>query len=690
MALRASTPRTPRSSLLQTPKGFDNGLSRLREDLLYALTPQPRLSITDIAEKHRLMPSDTAAPGAYQNILTPYTREIQDRLHPDDPAQIIVYEAAAQAGGKSTTGENWIMAVAGGYYPSRMLVVLDTDLNAKDWSKDNLDTMIDLSPLLRDRIRDSVSRAKNETILGKWYPGGRLRVVGGHSASAVCRMAAKYCWLDEVDRFKENPGYEGNVVALVLARQTTFGPSRKMLLTSTPTVEGDSEIHEWYLRGDQRLFHVPCVHCGEMQPLDFQDPVTHEYRLVWDKGDPSSVRYICKYCGHSMVESDKNVFLPSGIWVPSRPDLGGGLITSYNLNGLYSPVGWVSWSDLAAEWDVAVQLSKAGDHEKLQTFVNTRLAKTFRTPGEQLDKNVLEDRIEPDWGDIIPAGIKVITTGTDVQKDRVEVTTVGWGLGWECWVLSHDVILTSPRDDETWARHDNVIRRVWTTADGRRLHAAASCVDSGFLTQKVYEYCKPRARWGVFAIKGDPGKGAIWEKVPHRGGKNKTLGTFYVVRVNPAKDELHDHLLVKTPGPKYVHINRAIPDAISDYLEQLVNERRVKDKTGRWVWEKVTSSKAVEAWDCLVYNLAAAHSLVLGGVNLKSTTTFTTATPPPIVSVPNATTTPEFSEPSTTQPPARDQGKRTNPARSDPARRGKPTSSSSWLGGRGPRRGSWL
>lgn len=671
--------------MTQTSVPRSEALDRLRGSLIASIRPRPRLSITDIAEAHRVMPSDVASPGPYRNVLTPYTREIQDRLHPDDPSQVVVYEAAAQAGSKSTTGENWILAVAGGYYPSRMLVVLDTDLNAKDWSKDNLDSMIELSPLLQGRIRDSVSRAKNETMLGKWFPGGRLRVVGGHSASALCRMAARYCWLDEVDRYKENPGYEGNVVTLVLARQTTFGPSRKMFLTSTPTVEGGSEIHEWFLRGDQRYFHVPCPRCGEMQVLVFQDEETHEFRLVWDKGDPSSVRYLCAHCGHSIVESDKNLILPSGLWVPSRPDLGGGLITSYNLNGLYAPVGWLSWEEIAREWEAALALSKTGDHEKLATFVNTRLSKTFRTPGESIDQHVLADRLEPIDLDKIPAGVKVITTGTDVQKDRVEVTTVGWGLGWEAWILSHEVILTSPRDDDTWARHDVIVRRVWVTEDGRRLRPAACAVDSGYLTQKVYEYARTRARWGVYAVKGDPGKGAIWEKVPHRGGKNKNLGTFYIVRTNPAKDELHDHLLVRTPGPKYIHINREVVEASSDYLEQITGERRVKDrKTGRWLWEKIASHRPVEAWDCLVYALAAAHACVLGGIRLRApapapTETQTTDAPEPTAPVPE----PEAPDP--------EPGRHGSPNKPDPRRRGKPpTRKPDWFGPRSSRGGRWL
>lgn len=584
-----------------------------------ALRPRPRLSITEIAQRHRIIPSETSSSaGRYSPDLTPYVREIQDRLHPDDPAQIIVYEAAAQAGAKSTIAENWVLAVAGGYYPARMLYALDTDSNAQDWSKDNLDTMIDHSRLLRERVRNPVSRGKNETILGKWFPGGRLRIVGAHSASAMCRIAAKYVVMDECDRWKENPGYEGSGVSLILARQTTFGPARKAYICSTPTVENNSEVHEWFLRGDQRYFQVPCPICGETQSLEWRDEATKEYHLVWTPGHPDEAHYVCRYCGAAWEETDKNIILPAGRWVASHPECGNGLITSYNLNCLYAPLGWLSWAEVAAEWDAASGLAKTGSIDKLRSFVNIRLAQTFSEPGETIEHSVLADRVEPDWGETIPAGIKVITCGTDVQDNRLETITIGWGQGWEAWILDYAVILSDPRDREAWASHDQVINRVWETEDGRQLRAAATCVDSGYLPQKVLEYCQPRFRRRVFAIKGEDGRGPIWDrKVRHAA---KTKATFFLVHTAPAKDDLYVYLRMAQPGPKYVHIPDSVTQAVPDFLNMLTAERRVKsrDRKGQTVveWKKVTEHRRNEAWDCMVYALAAAHSLVIGGLRL--------------------------------------------------------------------------
>jgi phage terminase large subunit GpA-like protein len=608
---------------------FSKSVQASRDAFLTAWTPKPRLSITEIADTYRVLPGDsTSVPGRYSHLLTPYVKEPMDRLHPDDPTQILALEWAAQVG-KSTIADNWALAVMG-FYPSKMLYALDTDLNAKDWAKDTLDTMIEHSPLLRGLVRDPVSRAKGETIQAKWFPGGRLRIVGAHSASALCRMAAKFVVMDECDRWKENPGYEGNAVSLVLARQSTFGSSRKALIVSTPTVEGDSEIDEWFRRGDQRYFYVPCTRCGEFQVLEFADEVTKEFRLVWTPGHPDEAHYVCRFCGHAMEDRDKNVILAPGVWKPTRPDLGEhGKIGSYNLSVLYAPHGGFSWSDFAAEFEAAHVLAKTGNFEKLKSHINIRHAKTFGIAGDTIDAHVLQDRVEPDWGEFLPAGIKVIVTGTDIHPERRETMVLGIGVGWEMWVLDYVVNLSSPIDGIGWTELDQLIAKEYPFEDGRRQKAAASCVDGRFSEQQVLEYCHRRNRRRIYAIMGLPGKGAIWPRELSKGGKNKDKGIYYQVRVDTAKNDLYAHLRIETPGAKYVHIPDRLVALFPDFLDQLTAERRVKSKHGRWTWEKITKNRRNEVWDTFVYCLAAAHSLVMGGLRLNVPATPAPASAPP-------------------------------------------------------------
>ncbi len=260
--------------------------------------------------------------------------------------------------------------------------------------------------------------------------------------------------------------------------------------------------------------------------------------------------------------------------------------------------------------------------------MNTRLAESYEVPGETLDAHALAARVEPAWPEsAIPDGVRVVVVGVDVQDDRVELIVLGVGLGLELWLLAYHVILSDPLAAETWESVDEVLRSPHTREDGVALPVRATCVDSGHRTQQVYDYARTRSKrgWRVHAIKGVPGRGKpIWDKRVRHGSKNKArqAGIFYAVGVDTAKDTLAAYLRRREPGPGYVHIPDRLVRQMPDLLDQLASEKRTKtrDSKGRevWTWDKLTSSTRNEAWDCLVYALAAVHSLIVSGLRLEA------------------------------------------------------------------------
>lgn len=587
----------------------------MRSVLLAGFEPPPRLRVSEIAERDLVLSREySKEPGAIRLARTPFLREPMDRLSPEDRAQTIVFMGPVQIG-KTIIGQAFIAAVVG-YYPGPMLVVTDTDTKAEEFSKYRLDMMIRDSPHLRSRVAVAKSRSRDNTIKLKTFPGGYLKLVGAQSASGLTSMTCRYVLLDEADDHKANVSYAGSSVSLALGRQTTYGDMRKTLIVSSPKVKGDSEIEAWFERGDRRRFWVPCPRCGEFQVLQWRDPETGAFRLVWPKGRPEEARYICAHCGAAWENRDKNAFLPAGEWRAERPDLGeNGTIASYALNALYSPVGMYSWAEMARQWEKATERVKAGDIEELRAFVNTRLAESFEEPGEQIDPNALANRLDPDW-DAVPAGVLCIVIGVDVQDDRVEVVTLGIGAGWEMWILAYNVILSDPLDRQTWTALDELVLRRWQTEDGRTLRAAATCVDSGHRTQSVYDYARTRKRWGVRAIKGVGGPAKpIWDKAIRRAGKLKHQGQFYAVGTDTTKDKLHECLKVNLPGPKFLHVPARIPRTYPDWFEQLTAERKVNYREkGKEVrgWRLVTEGRRNEVLDTMVYALAAAYSVQMG------------------------------------------------------------------------------
>jgi phage terminase large subunit GpA-like protein len=677
------------------PPAFD---ARITEAIRRAWAPPPALSVSQLAERHLILsPEYSKIRGPLDLDLYPYLREILDRLHPDDPIRTVAFRGHIQ-GGKTVVAMGWLSAIIAAF-PAPTLWVTDTESKAELFSKKRFDLMVRDSPTLHERVADHKSRNKDNTLLRKTFAGGDLDIVGAQSASRLTSNTYRWVVLDEVDDHRENVSHAGSSIALAMGRTTTYGDLAKTLIVSSPKVKGASEIDTWHDRGDRRVYRVPCVRCGELQPLEFRSPADgggYEYRLVWDKGDPSSVHYVCRYCGGTFVETDKPRILPAGEWTATTTAIDP-TVTSYGLNCLYLPLGGYGWADLARQWESAMARLRAGDPDEHRTVINTRLAESYETPGDTLDAHALSRLVEPDWGERIPAGVRVITCGTDVQDDRIETITIGWGNGWEVWILDYNVILSDPRMADAWARHDDLTRREYLTADGRRLRPAATCVDSGFLPQRVLEYTQDRRRRGVYAVKGMDLRGAIWDKKIRKTRTKTKQGIFYAVRTVSAKDDLAAALRVTEPGPRYVHIPDRVLKLHPDFLRQLASERRVKtrDRRGRdqISWEKVTAHARNEAWDAFVYALAAAHSLTMGGLRLDAPAISATATP--TYGKPTATAAPNV------EPGAADTSEHNwHPADppGDPAPRGAPRrprppapTKDGWLtGGRTGRTGRWL
>jgi phage terminase large subunit GpA-like protein len=598
-----------------------DALATLRAALAAAWQPPPRLSVSEVAERHLWLSSEySAAAGFARFDRYPYLREPIDRLGTDDPCRVVVFRGPIQ-GGKTIIGQAWLTDIITAH-PGPTLWVTDTDGKAEIFSKKRLALMIRDAPGLRPLVADAKSRTSGNTLHFKTFPGGDIKLVGAQASTGLTSDTCRYAVIDEADDHRANLSSAGSSISLAMGRQTTYGDLAKTLIVSSPKVKGDSEIDSWHDRGNRCVFEVPCPECGVYQELRWRDEETKEYRLRWPAGRPDLARYVCPHCSAELENADKNRMLPHGRWVATHD--GDPTIASYSLNALYLPVGSYSWPDMARQWDSATTRLKAGDTEEHRSFCNTRLAESYETPGDTLDPHALGRRVEDSWGeDAIPDGVRVVTTGTDVQDDRLETMVVGWGLGWEVWLLDYHVILRDPRDAECWRRHDELLRRRYTTEDGRTIPVGVACVDRGHLSQQVLEYTSRRR--GVHAVKGVEGtpRDAVWDKRVRRGDRNKNkTAVYFAIRVVPAKDTLAAMLRTTAPGPRYVHIPRRLLDEHPDILDQLTSERRtsVRDRKNRRQvgWVKAVEGRPNEAWDCFVYCLAGAHSLTLGGLRLEA------------------------------------------------------------------------
>jgi phage terminase large subunit GpA-like protein len=371
-------------------------------------------------------------------------RAIVDALSPSHPARRIVVMKSAQVG--FTEGGNCWIGYVIHHAPGPMLAVQPTVELAKRFSRQRIEPLIAESPVLLERVKPARSRDAGNTVLSKEFPAGLLIITGANSAVGLRSMPARYLFLDEVDAYPPSADEEGDPVALAEARTRTFSWRSKVLLGSTPTIHGLSRIEREYEAADQRRYFVPCPHCCEMQWLKFE-------HLRWDKGKPETAHYECTSCGGRIEEHHKTAMLEAGEWRPTVEAQDPGTI-GFHISALYSPVGWLSWENIARLWEAATT------DEAKRSFKNSVLGETWVETGEAPDWQRLYERREAWQIGTVPSGGLFLTAGADVQKDRIEVDVWAWGRGLESWLVDHIVIEGGPERAEAWHREARDRHRV--------------------------------------------------------------------------------------------------------------------------------------------------------------------------------------------------------------------------------------
>ena len=588
---------------------------RLESGMRRRLAPPPRLSVAEWADRYRMLSSEASAePGRWVTDRAPYQREPMDALaDPSVERAVLMWS--------SQSGKTEVLLNVTGYCahlaPGPMMMVQPTIQMAEAYSKDRIAPMIRDSSKLTHLFGDPTSRSSGNTLLHKPFAGGHLTLAGSNAPAALAGRPIRVLLLDEVDRYPSSAGTEGDPVTLAVRRTATFA-LRKILLTSTPTVKGESRIEEAFLESDQRRYHVPCPDCDALQVLQWRN-------LKW-KDLPAPV-YACEGCGSLIGEKHKHRMIAAGVWVPMNP---GAAVRGYHLNALYSP--WAPWADLVEEWDQA-----QGNPLRLQTFVNTVLAETWEDRGERVGTEGLAARREQ-YPAEVPDAVRILTAGIDVQADRIEVFVLGWGAGEESWLIAHEVVTGDITVPATWAGLDDAVFRPRVRSDGTPMAVRAVGIDTGYATELVHRWAKPRLGRGVYALKGgsEPGKPLVTRR-PTVNNKNATR--VWLVGTDTSQDLLYGRLRLVRPGPGYIHLPEWTSD---DLIAQLTAESKktVKVPGGyRKRWELPRGAHN-EAADCFRY---ATVALALGNFTPSRIDRMPDFAPP--AEADTGTTPPEIPEP---------------------------------------------
>jgi phage terminase large subunit GpA-like protein len=559
-----------------------------------AVMPEPTLTVSEWADRHRYLSQKASSePGRWRTARAPYLQGIMDALSPTSPVQRIVFMKGAQIGA-TESGLCWIGYVVD-QAPGPMLSVAPTVDMAKRYSKQRITPMIEESPALRGKVREARERDSGNTVLSKEFPGGVLVMTGANSAVGLRSMPARFVFLDEVDGYPGDVDGEGDPVALAEARTRTF-QRRKIYMVSTPTIAGRSRIDREFAKSDQRRFFLPCPHCDHFQTLQFK-------QLKWPKDEPAKATYWCESCGAEIGEQHKTEMLRRGEWRATAES--DGRTIGFHLSSLYSPVGWMSWVEIAQRWEAA-----QGDPELLKEFINTVLGEVWQSKGDAPEWDAVYRQRDEYRGGAVPYGVVVLFAGVDVQKDRLEVGVWGFGRDRQRWLIEHRVLPGPTNRPEVWADLVAMFDETWRHESGAEMSVRDWGVDSGAFAPEVGAFVRSqRGRGNVWAVDGKDSYVAAWVGIGNldlkRDGKKLEVGLKTIrIGVSFCKQELVGQLaLTKADNicpPGFVHLPA---DVTEDQVKQLTSESLVTRQVGgrqKREWQ-VIEGRRNEVLDCANY-----------------------------------------------------------------------------------------
>lgn len=578
------------------------------------------------ADAHRVLPIGSPEPGPWRTDRVPFWREIY-RAFADDVHEMVVVVCGSQSG-KTESLLNLIgqRFTDGPYVPT--IYVGPTEKQVRSMSKDRVDKMLRSTPVLWDRTE----RGHRYGAFEKFIAGVRLGFAWAGSPTELASHPAGLIVVDERDRMDASTGDEGDPVTLAAARTKNY-PHRKVVVTSTPTLEGASPVWALWEEGTMQMWAWPCLGCGmffvptiaslvwEKERIDEQ---TGEVTALAPEDAAMTARVQCPKCGHRHGTKDKPRLNALGCYLPhrrlgerersERAVLGSyvqadavpaRLSASFWISGLASP--WPSFESSALK---LIHAYRAGEPERLQAVINTEFGELFRVRGEA-----------PAWDEVgacrqeypplfIVPGVQKITLGADVQRDGIYYVIRGWGFNSESWLIAADYLAGETEHDAVWQSLRNVLA---TPISDRRIDRAF--IDSGYRPgdvhrrpdHAVYTFC--RSLPGLaYPTKGQDALDTpyLFRAIDYTHGGALIKGGVKLCHINTDYFKRWLHARVRWPAgqPGGWHLHAG---ATEDYCRQIVSEELVLKASGRATW--IRRSRQNHYLDAEVCATAAAYSI---------------------------------------------------------------------------------
>ncbi len=561
-----------------------------------ACRPSDRRKVWEWCEAHLYVDNTSPMPGRWRSDNSPWVREPMEVFADNKISDISTMCSAQSAKTQYVMGcAAWCISED----PGPAMWVMAARDEAKTFVRDRIKPTFESCQPVADQI---VSSETMEITFGSMP----FYFTGAGSPSKLQSKPIRWLFLDEVRNYP--PG----ALDTVLKRTRAFWNTRR-LIVSTPDQENDA-VHRAYLAGDQRMYHVKCPCCGQLQPLKFEQlkaihpvsktackftdvPNVKDSQGVWNFDLLAiHLRYECAACGHLVSDTpyERKRLAREGRYVRMNPKAPKHRV-SFHWNALLPP--WVRWINIVEEFINALNAARLGDLSPLKTFYNETLGLPWKDSlGEIDDFDFLEMRKQPyDFGDVWPEE-KTRFISADVQeKDGFHIWFAcrSYGANGQSRLVSYGRV-NSFEELEAKRKELNVPN-------------ANSIIDSGYKAREVYRFC---LKYGWKAFKGDDadyflhtvnvrsGSQVVKKQIRRiwtRTMVDPNYGTNLQGRTRPiplfrwsnsaAKDELAEQMQGKAGGwtlPRKVELL---------YLKQVTAERREAriDAKGRtsYFWKQI-------------------------------------------------------------------------------------------------------
>lgn len=523
--------------------------------------PAERLTVSQAAERYRVIYNPGSYVGPWRNETTPYLVEFMDVLTSEDYTGAI-FVGPAQSG-KSDCALNWL--THGIVCDPMDMMFIDKSMDtARVFSMTKLDRLHEHSPEVAARLRPG---RDNDNLFDRRYKSGMILTVTWPTKNNLSGKSIAKLWLADYDRMPQDIDGEGSPYWLAKQRTRTFGRYGMTVAESSPSFPVDmvkwvkQTPHEaapsqgilaLYNQGDRRRWLWRCVKCHNAFEPDFKhmkwpdsEDIQESAAAAWMECPTCGARYTQEGADglpgkHEMNRKHARWIKDGMVWTPSGEVTGEPYesdIASFWLKG--PAATFASFESIVSDYLKAERTYLAtGEESELQTVVNTTLALPYIPRSEQTVRSPeqLRARAKNFGIRVVPPGVRFLVATIDLQKNRFVVQVHGIGSGEngepDWWIVDRFDIRKSRRRDEdgdrSWvnlATHpedwrqltDEVLLKTYPLGDGSGRHMAVKMVmsdsagSSGFTTN-AYEFVRWLRRGDETDILDEDGKPVyVWE-----------------------------------------------------------------------------------------------------------------------------------------------------------------------------------